>query len=232
MRLHYLQHVPFEPPGAIETWARERGHDIEGTHLYRGDALPDPAAFDWLVVLGGPMGVYDADEYPWLVDEQRLVRAAVDADRAVLGVCLGPQQVAAALGADVYPAEPEIGWGTVEATPGAAGTPFADLPAEYEVLHWHGDTFDLPDGATRTARTPATENQAYVYGDRVVGVQFHLESTPDTVEALLSHTEALPAGPHVQDRAAIRGGADRTGRCHDHLRAVLENIESVLETAE
>jgi GMP synthase (glutamine-hydrolysing) len=228
MQLHYLQHVPFEPPGSIERWAADRGHELTGTHLYRGEPLPDPDAFDWLIVMGGPMGVHDAGEYPWLREEKRLVERAIDAGRVVVGICLGAQLVAEALGADVYEAdEPEVGWFPVEATPAAADSPvFADLGEAYEAFHWHGDTFDLPAGATRTARTDSCANQAFVYDDRVVGLQFHLESTPGTVADLLANTDDLPDGRFVQDAATIRERTGRTDALESRLRTLLDNLEA------
>jgi GMP synthase-like glutamine amidotransferase len=172
------------------------------------------------------MGAYDGADHPWLAGEKRLLADAIGAGARVIGVCLGAQLVAAALGADVYPAETrEIGWGTVEATAGAAGTPFERLGDAYPVLHWHGDTFDLPDGATRTARTDACANQAYVYdGGRVVGLQFHLEVTPDVVDGLVDAAGDLGGGSHVQDAASIRGGTDRTGALNRQLRTLLDGL--------
>lgn len=234
MRVHVLQHVPFEPPGAVEQWAADRGHDCTITHLHAGESLPAVEDLDWLVVLGGPMGVHDTEEYPWLAAERALVADAIDADRAVLGICLGAQQVAAALGADVYPAStPEIGWFPIEATAEASGSPLFDaLGDSYDALHWHGDTFDLPEGATRMARTEACPNQAFVYDDRVVGLQFHLESTPDAVAELLANTDDLPAGPRVQDASTIRDGTHRTAALEPRLYALLDNLEREWRTDE
>jgi GMP synthase (glutamine-hydrolysing) len=228
MRLHYFQHVPFEPPGTIERWASDRGHDLTGTHLYREEAFPEIDDVDWLIVMGGPMGVGDTEEYPWLREEARFIERAIDAGRVVAGICLGAQLVAAALGADVYEARtPEIGWFPVEATPAAADSPlFADLGESYGVFHWHGDTFDLPGGATRMAGTDACRNQAFVYEERVVGLQFHLESAPETVADLLAESGDLPEGPRVQDPDRIVEGLDRAGRLEDRLRTLFDNLEA------
>lgn len=224
MRVHVCQHVPFEPPGAIADWAVARGHDLTRTRLHAGDP-PDPAEIDFLVVMGGPMGAYETDEYPWLTDERRLIADVSDRSERVLGVCLGAQQVAAALGADVYPADAtEIGWGSVTATPEAADTVFAPLGNAYQVLHWHGDTFDLPDGATRTASTDACTNQAFVARQgRVVGLQFHLEITPDIVGGLVEAAGDL-GGPGVQDGEMLREGMHRTGACNRRLRTLLDEM--------
>jgi GMP synthase-like glutamine amidotransferase len=229
--VHYLQHVEYEPPGYVAEWAREQGDEVTGTHLHDGESLPEPDAFDWLVVMGGPMGVYDDEEHPWLVDEQALIQEAITAEKGVLGICLGAQLVAAALGADVYPAEEsEIGWFPVEATPAASATPFSSLGETYEAFHWHGDTYDLPAGATHVARTGACENQAFLAEDgRVVGLQFHLEVTPETVEELLGSAEALGDEPHVQDASTICEGVDQLDALHGRLEPILESIADAVD---
>jgi GMP synthase-like glutamine amidotransferase len=231
MRLHYLQHVDYEPPGYVATWARDHGHDVTGTRLYEGESLPETDAFDWLVVMGGPMGVYDGEEYQWLQTEQDLIRDAIAAEKGVLGICLGAQLVAAAMGADVYPAaEREIGWFPIEATPAASATLCSPLDENDEAFHWHGDTFDLPAGATRVARTDACENQAFVAEDgRVVGLQFHLEVTPATVDDLVDSADGLGEAPTVQEASAIRAGVDRVAALHDRLEPILEGQARAIE---
>ena len=227
MRLHYLQHVPFEGPGTIRDWATDRGHDLTGTHLYDDESLPDPDTFDWLIVMGGPMSVHDTEVYPWLDVEKELIRTAVDTDRVVIGICLGAQLVAEALGGRVYEADtPEIGWFPVEATDEASRSPlFADLGEVYDAFHWHGDTFDLPEGATRMARTDACANQAFVYGGRVVGLQFHLESSPETIDEIIENSGDLPGGPLVQDVDTMRDGVDKTGPLERRLRTLFDTLE-------
>jgi GMP synthase (glutamine-hydrolysing) len=227
MQLHYLQHVPFEGPGTIREWATDQGHDLTGTHLYDGESLPDLDTFDWLIIMGGPMGVHDTDEYPWLTAEKELIRVAVDADKVVVGICLGAQLVAEALGGRVYEADTsEIGWFPVEATAEAVESPlFADLGETYEVFHWHGDTFDLPEGATRMAQTDACANQAFVYGDRVVGLQFHLESSPATVDEIIEHSGDLPDGPFVQSAETMRAAVEKTEPLEQRLRTLFNDLE-------
>lgn len=186
MRIHSLQHVDFEGPAAIADWAAEAGHAMEGSHLYRGDALPGLSDFDLLVVLGGPMSVNDEQEYAWLAEEKRLVRQAIESGRAVLGVCLGAQMIANALGARVYrAAQKEIGWFPVRRV--AREGLGAVLPETFTPLHWHGETFDLPGGAVRLAETDAVPNQAFLLGDKVAGLQFHIEATPWSVQALVEN---------------------------------------------
>jgi GMP synthase-like glutamine amidotransferase/RimJ/RimL family protein N-acetyltransferase len=202
-----LQHVPFEGPGAIARWARRRRHRFAVTALYAGEALPQSGAFDWLIVLGGPMGVQDEASHPWLAAEKHLVRDAIRAGRVVVGVCLGAQLVADTLGAPVVRnLHREIGWFPVTLTREAATTgPFAGLPERLTAFHWHVDTFGLPAGARRLAASAGCSEQAFLFDRRVLGLQFHLESTTDTIEGLLDNCGAdLAPGRFVQDAATIR----------------------------
>ena len=173
-----LQHIACEPPAAFEDELRSRGLDLVRVELDEGDALPDWREFPGIVVMGGPMGAYDEAEHPWLAGEKRLLREAVEGDVPVWGVCLGAQLLAAALGARVYKAElPEVGLLPVELAPAAAGDPvFGEAPSSFPTLQWHGDSFDLPDGATLLASSPAYRHQAFRVG-RSYGLQFHLEVT-------------------------------------------------------
>ena len=225
MRIHYLQHVPFEGPAAIADWARARGHALTGSRLDLAEPLPGLADFDWLVVMGGPMGVADVAAYPWMQPELRLIREAVDAGRRVLGVCLGAQFIAHALGARVHPAsEKEIGWFPVEAIHGTDA--FEGFPSRFTPLHWHGDTFELPPGATHLARGPACPNQAFQVGRRVLGLQFHLEATPESVGALVDHCSCeIGDGAWEMAPEAIRDCANRCTAVTPVLHALLGYLE-------
>jgi GMP synthase-like glutamine amidotransferase len=226
MDIEYIQHVPFEGPAAIADWARDRGHALSGAHVHDGDPLPDPEGADAFVVLGGPMGVGDADEYPWLPDERALVRDALDAGARVVGVCLGAQQLAAALGAEVTPhEESEIGWFPVAATDAAAQTCFGVLPEAYPVLHWHGDRFAVPDDAVLTATSEGCPTQAFVAADgRALGLQFHLEATPESVRTLVDATETLPEGRWVQSRPELLDESAPYDQLHDALYALFDEF--------
>jgi len=175
-----LQHIACEPPAAFEDELRSRGLELVRVELDEGDALPDWREFSGLIVMGGPMGAYEEDTHPWLVEEKAAIRDAAGAGHPVWGVCLGAQLLAAALGAAVYPgSEAEVGLLPVELTPEAARDPvFSGAPDRFPTLQWHGDTFDLPRGATLLASSPAYTSQAFVF-ERAYGLQFHLEVSPE-----------------------------------------------------
>ena len=177
MRALVLQHIACEPPGVFEDVLRERGAQIHRVELDEGEALPDWQGFDAIVAMGGPMSVNDDESLPWLTKEKSLIAQAVRAGVPFWGACLGVQLLAAALGARVYPGlEPEVGLMTVTLTPEALKDPvFEGVPAELPALQWHGDTFDLPEGAVRLAGSDGYVNQAFRWGSRAYGVQFHVE---------------------------------------------------------
>jgi GMP synthase-like glutamine amidotransferase len=207
MRISVLQHVPFEGPARIAHWARSRGHELHISHLYAGDALPHPDAFDRLVVMGGPMGVGDEADHSWLHPEKGCIADAIAAGRSVVGICLGAQLIAEVLGARVYrnPVK-EIGWMPVFLTAaGQAEALTATLPPELTVFHWHGDTFDLPPGAVHLAESDGCIHQAFLHDGRVLGLQFHLESTPESVDALCTHcADEIVPDAYVQDAGTMR----------------------------
>jgi len=185
----------------------EHGATIHRVELDEGDPLPDWRAFDAIVAMGGPMGALDDDEHPWLTDEKRLIADAVRSGRPFWGVCLGVQLLAASLGARVYPGPaPEVGVLPVLLTDEALADPvFAGTPRELLSLQWHGDTFDLPDGATLLAGSPAYPNQAFRVGADAYGVQFHLEVSP----ALAREWADVPAYAESLERVLGKGALDR-----------------------
>ena len=212
MRLHAFYHVPFEEVGAIGLWAAERGHEVVSTSLYAGETPPSPADYDMLVVMGGPMSVYDDKEFPWLAAEKKAIEAGVASGKPVLGVCLGAQLLSVVLGGSVSRNPvPEIGWFKVTMTPeGLAESVFAGFPQSYYAFHWHGDTFSIPPGAVHAASSAACANQAFVYNHRVVGLPFHLETQPFGMQNLIKHCAAdvaLP-GPTVQHPKQMHAGRE------------------------
>ncbi len=180
-----LQHVACETLGTIERSLTRAGHTHRYVRPFAGDAIPgDLSAVDALVVMGGPMGVYDVEEHPNLRDELRLIDAALKSSKPVLGVCLGSQLIAAALGATVKPSgRHEIGWHELTLSKGDDPV-FAGLPTNFEALHWHGDIFDLPKGTTHLASSKMTQNQAFRFGTNAYALLFHLEVTEQTIDAL------------------------------------------------
>jgi len=204
MHAHYLQHVPFEGLGSIAPWLEAAGAVVTRTRLFAADPLPEAAALDLLVVMGGPMSVNDEAALPWLVDEKRFIRAALEGGIPILGVCLGAQLMAAAMGARVYPnGEKEIGWFPVTAVP-TTDPRAVRFPPSLEVFHWHGETFELPPRAVHLARSRGCEHQAFQLGPSAIGLQCHLEATPASAREIASHCrgELVPAR-FVQSEAEI-----------------------------
>ena len=204
MRAHVFQHVPFEGPAAIDPWLRSAHFHISTTRFFDPpDELPDPAAVDFLLVLGGPMSVHDTDACPWLAPEMDFLRRFLDTGKPLLGICLGAQLLARTLGARVFPnPHREIGWFPVEGLPHDDPRSF-HFPPTADAFHWHGETFDLPPGALPLARSAACAHQAFQNG-RAIGLQFHLETTPESAQTLIDHARAdLAPGPFVQSEPEI-----------------------------
>jgi GMP synthase-like glutamine amidotransferase len=208
MKALILQHVPFEGPGSIEHWLRARDATIQYSRFYQSCTLPDIATVDLVIAMGGPMSVNDEAQYPWLKAEKAFIREAVRRGLPVVGICLGAQLIASALGASVHAnGEKEIGWFPIEAT---ASAPAAfRFPARATVFHWHGETFALPVGAIHLASSAACTNQAFQLGKNVIGLQFHLETTPATAELLLQNCgHELIDATYIQSAQTIRAAPD------------------------
>jgi GMP synthase-like glutamine amidotransferase len=207
MKVHVLQHVPFEDIGSMKPWLSSRNVCVTYTRFYESATLPDQAGLDLIIVMGGPMSVNDEASYPWLKAEKKFVRDAIHRELPVIGICLGAQLIASALGARVYPnSEKEIGWFEIESTPN--GGDVYRFPEKITVFHWHGETFDLPAGATRLAKSAACANQAFQVGERVIGLQFHLETTPESLDSILNNCRhELVEGRYVQKESAMRAAS-------------------------
>ena len=207
MRIHYIQHVPFEDPGSLLPELTGMGHQLSGSHPYRGDPLPTQADFDALMVMGGPMGVQDEALYPWLAAEKALIGAVCrDTPKPVLGICLGAQLIAAALGAPVTRNPvPEIGWFPLYLDPALAASPWGRCFDDGQpVFHWHGDTFALPEGALPLGYSDGCGHQGFVIDNRIVALQFHLETTAESAAALIRECgDELVEGPFVQSAETI-----------------------------
>ena len=199
-------HVPFEGPGAILDWVKKKGHKLQYTRFYKGDALPDASALDMLIIMGGPMDVFDYHVHPWMGDEIEWVKEFIHMGKPVLGICLGAQIIAAALGEEVYPGpHREIGWHNLQFFPSLGDFKiFKDLPITRKVFHWHGDTFNIPEDATRIAASLAFPNQGFIYKNKVMALQFHLEVTPVSIKELVDNCrDELVEGPYILSEKEI-----------------------------
>ena len=228
MRVHWFQHVPFEGLGSIAPWLEAQNHRVSVTRLWAGELPPAASEFDWLIVMGGPMNIYEEEPYPWLAVEKRCLRDAIAADRRVLGICLGAQLVADVLGARVTRnGQKEIGWFEVELTGAAqAHHLFQDFPGRFDAYHWHGDTFGIPAGAEHVARSRACANQAFVHGPRVVGLQFHLETTLESARELIANGhEELTDAPFVQTEREMLASAERFAPLNRVMDGLLARLE-------
>lgn len=206
LRIHYLQHVSFEGLGNIEEWATVHGHDLFVTELYIDAVLPTPESFDWLIIMGGPMSVYDEQKYSWLIAEKQFIKQAIAANKTVIGICLGSQLLAEALGAKVYPNEQkEIGWFPIEFTSDASShSLFSNIKIPKTVFHWHGDTFDLPPNAIHLAHSKACKNQAFLFNKKVLGLQFHLEMSEIALRTMIENGRSeLIEAKYIQSEAMI-----------------------------
>jgi len=226
-KLHYLQHVDAEDLAYIKDWATQRGFAISATRLHRNDELPNIDTFDWLVVMGGPMNIYEEQAHPWLAAEKEFIRAAIDANKTVVGICLGAQLIADILGARITRnPHTEIGWFPVRLTEAARALPmFEDLPASFPAFHWHGDRFEIPDGATHILESDACEEQGFLYNNRVLALQCHLEETEESVEHLLENFEhEMIPGPYVQTVEVVRDGYRDIPKMSRVLERILKQL--------
>jgi len=224
IRMVVLQHVEFEGPAAIADWAADRRVPVRVCHLGHNGILPSIYDFDMLTVMGGPMNANDQAQLDWLGPEIALVREAIAADKTVFGVCLGAQMIAKAMGARVYPGNAkEIGWFPVERM--GAHPLFDGLPDSFTPLHWHGETFDLPHGAKLLAKSKITVNQAFAVGQRVLGLQFHMEATEDSVRMLVkAAAHEVGCGPFEQQPGIILANLGQCARLRPLLETVLDRL--------
>mgnify|MGYP006073944169 CR=1 FL=1 len=228
MNVHYLQHVPFECLGSIEAWLHNRGHRITVTRLYNNEQLPALDDIDWLIVMGGPMGVEDTTNYPWLSAEKDFIKQALTQKKIVLGICLGAQLMADVLGASVTKnPHKEIGWFPIQLTEQAKATQLGSaLPTEFDVFHWHGDTFSTPDNAISLASSSACKNQGYIIDDSVLGLQFHLETTPQPALELTVHCkDDLSNSPYIQSAEDMLSQPKRFENVNKIMTTVLSYLE-------
>ena len=224
MRMAVLQHVEFEGPAAVADWAAARGFPLRLFLLHRDPTLPSLVDFDMLTVMGGPMSANDEARLSWLGPEIALIREAIAADKTVLGICLGAQIIAKALDARVYPGSAkEIGWLPVQRT---GSHPFFDgVPDSFTPFHWHDETFDLPREAVMLVKSEITETQAFAVGQRVLGLQFHMEATEDSVRELLKGAaHEIGHGAFEQPPGTILANLNQCASLRPLLDTVLDRL--------
>ena len=234
MVFHCLQHLPAEGPGHAADWLAAQGHSLTSTKLFEPDPVfPALADFDGLLILGGAMSVHDEEKFSWMRTEKAFIREALRAGKITLAICLGAQLVAEALGGEVRPNHaPEIGFWTVRFSAKSREHPLLrGWPEKAAVLHWHVDTFTVPPGAMRVGMSAATATQGFVWGDGVIGLQFHPEMTVPMVEQLMAFEGHEQAEEHefVQTAAQIRARLKSVWKGRKLLEVLLENLVALHE---
>lgn len=208
MRIHAIIHAEFEKLGAIQDWISKHQHHLTTTHTYRGQTLPDVSHFDMLIVMGGPQSPLQLDKYPYLRDEINLVKAAISADKVVFGVCLGAQIIGEALGANTeHSPNKEIGVYPIELTEEAKTDPlFQQFPPIFDVMHWHNDMPGIPKNSRLLAKSAGCPRQAFAYGDKVYGFQFHMEMNEELMRGMVDHcANDLTTSQYVQSAQTLLG---------------------------
>lgn len=228
MNVHWLQHADFEDLGCIAPWLAARDYAVTRTRLYAHEALPAVEDFDALIVMGGPMNVYEYAAHPWLRAEKTLIADAIAREKILLGICLGAQLVADVLGGAITRnAHAEIGWFDVHCAPAARKVPaFADLPSRFTAFHWHGDSFALPPGAQALMHSAACANQAFAVGERIAAIQFHLEVTAANARAWFEHERPAPAR-YVQTPEKILADVARFAANNRLMQTILQRMLTV-----
>jgi GMP synthase-like glutamine amidotransferase len=236
MNIHYLQHVPFENPGIILEWAFKRNYQVTCTRVYQTAIFPDMKEFDWLIIMGGPMNIYEEEQYPWLKEEKEFIKRAIEENKLILGLCLGAQLIADVIGGRVIKNTcKEIGWFPVSLTQEAQNlSMFSFLPHQPMVFEWHGDTFvDLPKETVHIAYNEACKNQAFVYQNRIFGFQFHLENTWEIISNLMTFCEdEMVEGQYIQSKEYITKNKHFVEQDNEWMLLFLTKLEQLYEEGE
>ena len=206
MKIQVFQNVSFEGPAYIEEIAEKNGYELHVSRLFDGENPLPPTDYDMLVILGGPMSIYEESEFPWLPNEKKAIELAINSEKIVFGICLGAQLLADILGAEVYKNEErEIGWFPVHKVKAESGNePLSFLPNKITVFHWHSDTFHIPRNAVKIYSSEATENQSFIYESKVFAMQFHLEMKKSSIKDLVHYCEAdLESSKFVMEKGKM-----------------------------
>ncbi len=225
--IHFLQHTPVEGLGSIENWIHAGGHNLTSTQLYNNPVFPDVNQIDWLIIMGGPMSVYEETIYPWLKEEKKFIKICIEKNKVVLGICLGAQLIADVLSANVYPnMYKEIGWFPIRMTADAKqNLIFNMFPNEMYVFQWHGDTFDIPQDATHIAVSEACKNQAFVFNDKVVALQFHFEVNENDIDDMVTNfSNELKKSNYVQTVEEIARGKNYIPTNTKFINMILDRL--------
>jgi len=224
LNIHCLQHAPHEGAGYISNYAQEYGHSLSFTKFYKNEKPPELNSFDVLLIMGGSMGVNDENKFPWLKNEKKFIGEAIKNKKKILGICLGSQMLAAVLGARVFQnSEPEIGFFPVFKK--SANVLFKNFPDTSVVFQWHGDTFDLPQGAELLASSEACVNQAFMVGSNILALQFHLEITEELLKGFLkSGKDELLPKRYIQTEESIINGFKFIPTCNLLLEELLKKF--------
>lgn len=218
MKVFVIQHLDFEGLGSIQPELHKLGHEVSFFHAARATdmELLSSCRADMLIVLGGPVAVYDADLYPFITQEKKIIESYMEEKKPVVGICLGAQLIADVLGAKVYGGQTkEVGWAPISVPESCSVEGFQQFNGE-NVLHWHGDTFELPSGSERLASSALYENQAFLYGNNVLGLQFHLEFLARELEYwLIGHCCEIAGAPNVSIEALRKDTATYGSRLED-----------------
>jgi len=228
MKIHVIQHVPFETPAYILDWANHLGYTVTYSELYSQIYFPTVDSFDLLVVMGGPMSTYEENIYPWIVTEKKFIKTSIEVGKKVLGICLGSQLIADVLGAKVYPNQnKEIGWFPVKLH--SINKELMNIDDnELFTFHWHGDTFDLPINAVPLASSEATVNQGFVYDNRVFGLQFHPEMTPQAIQNIVAECgNELKKNKYVQTADEISESSKFCSQGNGYMQEILNYLDKI-----
>lgn len=235
IKVHFLQHIQYEGLGSIADWIHENSYVLSVTQLFHDQSLPDPGDIDFLIIMGGPMGIYEKEKYPWLKKEKQFIKKAIRENKKVLGICLGAQLIADVLGAKVYPNKyQEIGWFPVRMTDDSKNSKlFNHFPSELMVFHWHGDTFDIPDNTIHIFENEVCRNQGFQYGDNVLGLQFHLEVRRADIEKWFDEPgddsiNHISNEPYIQQKEVIFANSNLYPDINQYMYKILNSMIKTL----
>lgn len=225
MKAWIFQHEPFEGPFAILDWLEDNGFEVFYSKFYMNETLPNPSEVDWLIIMGGSMSVNDEKTYPWLVEEKIFIRNCINSGKVVTGICLGAQLIANALGSKVYNAKnKEIGW-----FPIIRENNYNVIPPKIKVFHWHGETFDLPEGAKLIASSKACRNQIFLYNNNVLAMQCHPEMTPEAIAGMFDNcSDEIVTAPFIQTIDDMIAGTQKNAtKANQVLFSLLDSLKKV-----